>query len=692
LAWVSCSSASACVAVGNYTNRKGTTSALAEAWNGTSWALQATPNPTGAEASSLSAVSCTSASACTAVGNLTNAGGSHVTLAEVWDGTSWQVQTTPDPAGARASGLSGVSCTSASACTAVGNYTNAGGNQVTLAEEWNGSSWQVQTTASPTGAEAGSLSDVSCTSPGGCTAVGNYTTAGPNQFALAEAWNGRRWRVETTPPGGASSLSGVSCTSQNACTAVGGSMAEAWNGTSWQIQSTPNTGGGPANLVAVSCTSQNACTAVGEYPSFSGDLTLAEAWNGTSWQIQGTPNPGGFQMGDFGVSCTSASACVAVASYQLSFVFVSNHVTLGETWNGTSWTLQTTRNVILPRPSLLEGVSCATASECTAVGQYTSGTSENETLAALWNSTSWRIQQTPAPGFSTNLTAVSCASASACTAVGWAEGCEYCNPVALAERWNGTSWEVQATPASVFLRGVSCPSSSKCVAVGDSGNAEGILVPGAEEWNGTRWKIQAMPNPSGASASFLLGVSCSSGSKCVAVGYSVNAAGTDVTLAEAWNGTSWQVQAPIIPTAAQASSLSGVSCASKGACTAVGDYTNAAGIRVTLVEAWNGTSWQVQATPNPLGAQASSLSSVSCTSTSACIAVGDYTNAAGIQVTLAEAWNRTSWQIQATPNPPSAQASSLSSVSCTSTSACTAVGDYTNRLGSNVTLVERYIS
>jgi hypothetical protein len=48
--------------------------------------------------------------------------------------------------------------------------------------------------------------------------------------------------------------------------------------------------------------------------------------------------------------------------------------------------------------------------------------------------------------------------------------------------------------------------------------------------------------------------------------------------------------------------------------------------------------------------------------------------------------------MQATPDPLGAQASSLSSVSCTSTSACTAVGDYTNRLGSNVTLVQRYSS
>ena len=45
----------------------------------------------------------------------------------------WSIQTTPNPAGGSGSILNGVSCTSASACTAVGNSSNG-----TLAEGWNG--------------------------------------------------------------------------------------------------------------------------------------------------------------------------------------------------------------------------------------------------------------------------------------------------------------------------------------------------------------------------------------------------------------------------------------------------------------------------------------------------------------------------------------------------------------------------
>jgi hypothetical protein len=70
---------------------------LAEVWNGTSWAIQATPNPTGVKGTFLSGVSCKSAAACTAVGDYENSAGSYAPLAEAWNGTSWAIETTPNP-------------------------------------------------------------------------------------------------------------------------------------------------------------------------------------------------------------------------------------------------------------------------------------------------------------------------------------------------------------------------------------------------------------------------------------------------------------------------------------------------------------------------------------------------------------------------------------------------------------------
>jgi len=68
--------------------------------------------------------------------------------------------------------LSGVSCTWATAGITVGSYVNGAGQQVTLAERWNGTSWTIQPTRNPGGGPERSLNGVSCTSAMACTAAG----------------------------------------------------------------------------------------------------------------------------------------------------------------------------------------------------------------------------------------------------------------------------------------------------------------------------------------------------------------------------------------------------------------------------------------------------------------------------------------------------------------------------------------
>jgi len=111
----------------------------------------------------------------------------------------------------------------------------------------------------------------------------------------------------------------------------------------------------------------------------------------------------------------SASECVAVGyTFTDSLIFE----TLVMVWNGSVWS-------IVPSPNsgsngdLLLSVSCASASECVAVG-YTYPGSAYETLVMVWNGTVWSI--VPSPNAGTNgdlLLAVSCMSASDCLAVGY---------------------------------------------------------------------------------------------------------------------------------------------------------------------------------------------------------------------------------------------------------------------------------
>jgi hypothetical protein len=189
--------------------------------------------------------------------------------------------------------------------------------------------------------------------------------------------------------------------------------------------------------------------------------------------------------------------------------------------------------------------------------------------------------------------------------------------------WNGTAWSIRMPAAgqgdNSGLAGVSCTSASNCIAVGFGGNTSG--GPLAERWNGTTWSTQPVPLPAGALGGGLEGVSCASASACTAAGLWQDSPFGELPLAERWDGTSWSLQKPPAPAGGQAVLLAGVSCPSATSCTAVGSY-QASGVALTLAEAWDGSSWSIQPTANPAGADESNLSGVACRSAGACTAVG----------------------------------------------------------------------
>ncbi len=404
----SCADSSVCTAVGSHQNSSGVTVTLAEAWNGSAWKIQTTPNPGGATSSYLLGVSCSAAGSCIAVG-YSDSSSAVVTLAELWNGTAWTIQTTPNPKGSDDSVFGAVSCTGASTCTAVGSYYSSPGNEVTLAEVWNGTAWTIQTTPNPKGEAYMELHAVSCSGEDACTAVGSYYKSPSVIVTIAEAWNGSAWKIlKTLNPAGSddSALDGVSCSGASACTAVGAylnstggenTLVETWNGSAWKIQSSPNTAGGISVLGGVSCSSASACSAVGYYYEESGTpyVTLAEVWNGTAWTIQSTPNPtGSSSMIAFGgVSCSAAAACTAVG-YSIKKLTGAN-LTLSETLNGTAWKIQTTPNPAGATASELNGMSCSAADACTAVGYSPDSEGSDETLIEQWNGSAWKIQKQP---------------------------------------------------------------------------------------------------------------------------------------------------------------------------------------------------------------------------------------------------------------------------------------------------------
>jgi hypothetical protein len=256
--------------------------------------------------------------------------------------------------------------------------------------------WAIQLTPNPSSGTSPRLDDVSCASATSCVAVGTYGHgASQNSRVLAERWNGRKWSILAVrvPRGSmSSSLLGVSCTSATACTAVGAyqttesaelPLAEHWNGTRWSLQGMHHPARSPeTQLFGVSCPSARRCTAVGYQTNRSGTgLTLAEHWNGKKWSVQATPAVAGSPFARFaGVSCSSSTSCTAAGWYTVSAT--NNDVlTLAEHWNGKKWSVQRTANVSTASDSLLDGISCRSASVCTAVGSYGLSSGAGFTLA-----------------------------------------------------------------------------------------------------------------------------------------------------------------------------------------------------------------------------------------------------------------------------------------------------------------------
>jgi hypothetical protein len=336
----------------------------------------------GKRADLLYGVSCAGRE-CIAVGGYYGSAGAEHTLVERWAGGAWRTLPSPDAGRFRYSSLLGVSCPAATSCVAVGSPVIV----------WNGARWRVTAGASP-------FTAVSCPAAGLCMAVGQTERGAP----AYGAWNGGAWHTGTLPvprhSGELATVAGVSCPSPRFCLAVGDYsygatarpssggyrdriLAEAWNGRSWRLLPTVNVG--PVDqLGAVSCTSPGNCWAVGEVGR---QFPLAEHWNGTAWRARPAPAPGRIGYTQLtGVACPLAEACMAVGSYQ--------GMPIAESWTGGAWRL-----LRLPSPpggngsSQLNGVSCGGATACMAVGVSGRGL----TYAERYDGTRWQLATTQNP-------------------------------------------------------------------------------------------------------------------------------------------------------------------------------------------------------------------------------------------------------------------------------------------------------
>jgi hypothetical protein len=299
-----------------------------------------------------------------------------------------------------------------------------------------------------------------------------------------------------------------------------------------------------------------------------------------------------------GVSCASRTDCVAVGSQFIGGRTVADRALIE---SRAGW------RVVGParmrgRKLDLESVSCPRDSWCMAVGaSFAPGSITGANLDEIWNGRTWRVGPVDrVAGRSRGTVSVSCTSPSFCVAVGDRQ----------VSMWNGTRWldapGVPTGAAAPNLRAVSCSSATACTAVGHVGPHRDQAL----RFNGTRWAPQALPYiPSSGPGPHSYdpdagptGVSCPSVHYCMLVGYSL-ASSRERDVEELWTGNAWQVMpAALPPRSVRNAGFEAVSCTKPGSCTAVGDGEPAH---------WDGRRWMPQPKTG-VARHSGSLSAISC--------------------------------------------------------------------------------
>jgi hypothetical protein len=338
------------------------------------------------------------------------------------------------------------------------------------------SKWRVASSATPARSVDVQLQGVSCVSTNWCMAVGFSQQAAGRPNVLVERWNGSRWSIVATPPALNAQLLSVSCRQRTFCIAVGSAsskgLIERWNGKRWTIEPSLTVPGSPTALLsAVSCTSISWCMVAGTtQPETAKSATLTVALTHGAWQIATTPNPSPYANSLLGVSCFTASFCVASGNETLPPIpgdpDPNSTQPLALTWNGSQWASDVMSSSG-DTYSYLQGVSCWTATQCTAVGYSVSKYGPLHPLFYRLAYGTWTRVLAPNGGDGTALSSVTCAH-SVCDVVGLS-AVDPTPAKTVEESVVRSTWVRARTPNpghDNVLAAVTCMTADKCVAVG----------------------------------------------------------------------------------------------------------------------------------------------------------------------------------------------------------------------------------
>jgi len=296
---------------------------------------------------------------------------------------------------------------------------------------------------------------------------------------------------------------------------------------------------------------------------------------------------------------------------------------LAVAWAGTgTWTVSPAPN----RGSLsnfLNGIAVTPEGSAWAVGHsYDQQLASYRTLAERWDGSRWQIVSSPNVGTGYNdLYGVATTGSTSALAVGYSRQTAYTSARTLAVKWDGSSWRTTVTPnpgsTDNVLYGVAALASDNAWAVGGYYDASGVGRPLITHWDGTRWSLVDAPRPS-TSFSILQSVAASGPNDVWAGGYaSLN--GRYSTLLMHWNGAAWSV-VPSPNVGTKANRIRAVAVLPTGEAWAVGDS------QTSLILHWDGVSWSV--VDRPLIGTYSTLWGVTAAQSNDVWAVGYYRDGA----------------------------------------------------------------
>ena len=470
--------------------------------------------------------------------------------------------------------------------------------------------------------------------------------------------------------------------------------------------------------------------------------------------VTGTSNPG----------CTAADFTVAPATYDAEVLGSASNVTLGTiVFNDTASNQDLCKNAtvylsyssdggvvagvstvtaessLYPTTapssgySALNAVSCPVDGFCVAVGGYSDSSNVGQGMADVLSGGSWTTSTLPLPAAPTatsgaGMEGISCPTTTFCVAVGeYSDSGLQTNGVsrsnAIVGIWNGTSWTLSDPPMpsdansanGSNLVSVSCTDTTHCTAVGDYGPTFPSGTPNPSAWaplvetlSGGTWTADAPAVPSDATPlnsdgpyDGLSSVSCANATNCVAVGsyQQASTSGGDNIGIYTLAGGTWTSTPLSMPSDHEWQNAGPVSCPAVGSCVFVNSFALASDPNGTVYQAFETLSsgtWTESATPSPAGASGwfNQVDSISCVSTSSCVAAGQYGDsswAIHAQVMTLSGGNLSTgtWTAAASGSYPADVSTNspeviLSSVSCSSASFCEAVGQYNNLNGSTL--------